>query len=610
LFSASVRLHFGRATTEAPMPKLNFTRDASFEAPAADERIPIVVSTEHPVDRDDFIEILSHRDPAHVDLKRAPLPLLTLHDTRRLPVGVVEDLRVDVKRRELRGFARFGKTPEALELLQAVRDKIVRNVSIGYQLLRELGRDGRSIRFAFQPYEASVVAVPADPGAAFFRSQGNITMSDTSAAPEGAPDRLSETAERSRVRKIIDTGSQYMKHGCRQEDIDRAVAEGWSLERFNERLLERMQHRSDSVSFNVGLNRSEVARYSFGRALAAAVTGDWSKAGLEREASRAMEARFGAPVGFYIPGEYWGRRDFNVGTATEAGNLVATDLRTDLYVDALRNALVASALGMRVLTGLTSSLALPRKSTASTLGTLTEIGSASETNPNIAQVTLAPKRIGAYVDASKQALIQSSMSIEGLLRDDLLQSAAVLIENMVFNGNGTAPQYTGIRNTTGIGTSTAGSNGAAPAWVHFTGLEAGCNNANAASGALAGYIVNSRTLQKCKETQRGTNMAFIVDGDASPPVNGLWRINGHRAGVTNNLPANLTKGTSTTVCSAALFSSDWSMAVLGLFGAPDITVDPYTLAATGQVRITLNHFADFCVRQPAAFAKIEDLLAG
>ena len=65
-----------------------------------------------------------------------------------------------------------------------------------------------------------------------------------------------------------------------------------------------------------------------------------------------------------------------------------------------------------------------------------------------------------------------------------------------------------------------------------------------------------------------------------------------------------------TVCSAAIFGSDWSMATIGLFGAPDVTVDPYTKADTGQVKITLNQFADFGCRQPACFAKIEDLLAG
>lgn len=51
------------------------------------------------------------------------------------------------------------------------------------------------------------------------------------------------------------------------------------------------------------------------------------------------------------------------------------------------------------------------------------------------------------------------------------------------------------------------------------------------------------------------------------------------------------------------------MAVLGIFGAPDVTVDPYSQAATGEVRITLNMFGDFAVRQPGAFAKIDDLLS-
>ena len=95
-----------------------------------------------------------------------------------------------------------------------------------------------------------------------------------------------------------------------------------------------------------------------------------------------------------------------------------------------------------------------------------------------------------------------------------------------------------------------------------------------------------------------------------PPSSGRSRRNGYRALVSNTLPSNLTKGTSSTVCSAALFSSDWSMWLAGLFGPPDVTVDPFTLAPTGQVRITLNQFADGGARHPAAFAKIDDLLSG
>jgi len=182
-------------------------------------------------------------------------------------------------------------------------------------------------------------------------------------------------------------------------------------------------------------------------------------------------------------------------------------------------------------------------------------------------------------------------------------STAVTIENLAINGNGTAPQYLGLRNTTGIGTVVSGANGAAPAWSHFVDLESACANANAEPDSLSGYLINTRVRGKLKQTQFATNLPMIWQ-------NGPFPLNGYRAAVSNNVPFNLTKGTSTTVCSSALFGSDWSMAVLGLFGAPDVTVDPYTLAATGQVRITINQYADFGVRHPGAFAKNDDLLAG
>ena len=117
--------------------------------------------------------------------------------------------------------------------------------------------------------------------------------------------------------------------------------------------------------------------------------------------------------------------------------------------------MVMGALGVRVLAGLSSNLDLPRKSTASTIGSATEIGSASETNPVTAKVTLSPKRMTAYVEVSKQALIQSGMALEAMIRDDLVMGAAVNIEDQVINGTGTSPQMTGLRYTSGIGTVAA-----------------------------------------------------------------------------------------------------------------------------------------------------------
>ena len=411
--------------------------------------------------------------------------------------------------------------------------------------------------------------------------------------------------ERERTSNIISMGDQYKKY-VDQKDIANACRNGHSVEQFRELVMTKMETRhSTTQDVEIGMTKKEVGQYSLVRAILASATGDWSGAGLEREASEAVSKIYGrGPEGFYVPFEAFSRqqRDFNVGTSTEAGNLVATDLRTDLYVDALRNNLVMARMGMRMLPGLTSSIAIPRKSSVATIGTLSEIGSQTEGNPTIAQITLSPKRLGAYVEYSKQALIQSSMALEPMLRDDLISGAAVLMESQVINGVGSSNQMTGIRTYSGIGTTTAGTNAAVPAWSHFIDLESAVANNNAEPDSLAGYLINTRTRGKLKQTTKGTYLGFIWDSGAQP-------LNGYRAMVTNNLANNLTKGTSTTICSAALFSSDWSMGVIGLFGAPDVTVDPYTLAVTGQVRITLNQFADFGLRQPAAFSKIDDLLS-
>ncbi len=634
---------------------LTITRGADGKTVDPNGEIDLAISSEAPYERWFGIEILSHKADA-VDLSRLSdgrHPLLLNHDTEK-QIGVITQVRLDSDAM-LRGRAKFSRSALAQEIRQDVEDGIRSLVSVGYMIdkieemdpsdptgkraLRKLSGDEfeREMRSKFgdsfsraglaaarakneeppvfvvtrwTPFEGSIVPVPADTTVGVGRSAG-AEPAPKAAAPSQTPTveiiRMSEKTpaqlDDERRATIIALGEQY-KDYVNDRDVADALRNGRSVDAFKDFIIGRMQSKHSDASVSaVGMTAKEVQRYSLGRALAAAITGDWRNAGFEQECSRAVEKLMGkAPEGFYVPFEAF-NRDFNVGTSSEAGNLVPTSLRTDLFADYLRNKLVMGQLGARILTGLTGNLDLPRKSVASTIGMLTEIGSASETNPNIQKVTLSPKRMGAYVEASKQAIIQSAMAVEGMIRDDLIMSAAVLLEDQCINGVGTGANIRGLRNTTGIGTVAAGSNGAAPAWSHFVDLESACANSNAEPDTLAGYLINTKTRGKLKQTQFATNLPFIWQNGAQP-------VNGYRALVTNNVPANLTKGTSTTICSAALFGADWSDEVIGLFGAPDITVDPYTKADTGQVKITLNQFADMQVRQPASFAKIEDLLAG
>jgi HK97 family phage major capsid protein len=589
--------------------------------------VALSFSSEEPYERFFGREILDHV-PKSVRLGRlADGGALLLDHTPSRHIGVVE--RVDIgDDRVGRAVVRFGRSAEAESAFQDVQDGIRKHVSVGYfihRMVLEEEKDGQETYRVtdWEPFEVSLVAIPADPtvgvGRAAELEVSTAVVREVADQPAATPPttpriEMSDTttqqtppagveAERARVNAIVSLGEQYSKYVA-QKDITDAIQQGRSIDQFRETIMSKMESRhTDTSALRIGMERKEVQRYSISRAILASITGNWEGAGLERAASQAVAKMMGKdPEGFFVPFDAF-QRDFNVGTSTEAGNLVATDLRTDLYVDALRNAMVLASMGLRILPGLTSSIDIPRKSVASSLGLLTEIGSASETNPNIQKVTLSPKRIGAYVEYSKQALIQSSLALEPMLRDDLITGAAVLLENQVINGAGTGAEIKGIRNVTGIGTVVGGTNGLAPAWSHFVDLESACANANAEPDRLAGYLVNTRLRGKAKQTTKATNLGFIWDNGAQP-------LNGYRVGVTNNVPANLTKGTSTTICSAGLFGSDYSMAVLGLFGAPDVTVDPYTKADTGQVKITLNQFADMGVRQPACFAKIDDWLAG
>lgn len=394
----------------------------------------------------------------------------------------------------------------------------------------------------------------------------------------------------------------------RAADIGKAIADGADPQKFNELIMERMKSGATDVTTaaSLGMSAKEVKRYSFLRAIQSMIPGSAADAGFEREVSRTIAKNCGREAeGIFIPEDLFAaggaQRDFTAGTSTEAGNLIQTDVMGSMFTDVLRPALVLARMGATILPGLRGNVAIPRKTVAGTLAMLAEIAAATETQPTTGQVSLSPKRIGAYVEPSKQSIIQSEIGIEAMLRDDLVSGNAVLIENQGLNGSGSGANCRGIRNVSGIGSVVGGTNGLALSWGHVTGLEAACANANAGMTDRAGYITNTKVVNAAKNTLKAAGLTFIWDNGERP-------LNGYRAGITNNMPSNLTKGSSSGVCSSLLFSSDWSMVVLALFGGLDITVDPYSLATTGQVRITLNQFIDWACRQPGAFSAMDDVL--
>jgi len=276
--------------------------------------------------------------------------------------------------------------------------------------------------------------------------------------------------------------------------------------------------RSPGSDPSIGMSQQDVRNYSLVRAIRAAVNGDWRGAELEREASEAVAQRFGRdPQGFFVPYD-WQTRDLVVGTPTAGGNLVATDMLAQSFIEMLRNKMVVRQAGSTMLTGLVGDVAIPRQTGGATAYWVGESGGPTESQQTVDQVALTPHCVGAYTDMSRKLLKQSSVDVEMFVRNDLAAIVALAIDYAALHGNDStdANQPDGVANTSGIGSVAGGTDGAAPTWANIVKLETEVAQDNGDVGKLA-YITNAKVRGKLKETMR---------------VSTLWR----RAWMTSILP--------------------------------------------------------------------------
>lgn len=120
-----------------------------------------------------FIERLS-MDPKHVRLDRlnGGAPLLNAHSAYSLSdqIGIVEPNSARLDGKVGVATVRFSKRADVEPFYQDVRDKILRNVSVGYRVHRfeeTAGKGEMPVRLAtdWEPFEISMVPMGADAGA-------------------------------------------------------------------------------------------------------------------------------------------------------------------------------------------------------------------------------------------------------------------------------------------------------------------------------------------------------------------------------------------------------------------------------------------------------------
>lgn len=113
------------------------------------------------------------------------------------------------------------------------------------------------------------------------------------------------------------------------------------------------------------------------------------------------------------------RADVQATVADHGQEIVAEDKLNILAP--LRDKLVLSAAGANFMTGLVGNVSIPTYD-GSTVGWAGEVDAAADGAGTFGEVELSPKRLTAYVDISKQFLIQDSVSAEALLRKDIVDA--------------------------------------------------------------------------------------------------------------------------------------------------------------------------------------------
>lgn len=605
--------------------------------------VELAFSSEAEVERWFGVEVLSHAGGAmRTERLENGAAVLWNHDWDD-QVGVVESIEIGADRRG-RAVVRFGKSARASDIFQDILDGIIRHVSVGYRVYRveveeRSGQPDLVTVTDWEPYEISLVSVPADPTVGVGRSledtpaeartystqtdpqtsnhqgtimqekilrdaQGNLVRAkvddddkilEVLEIIEKAGDeirqaeRRASSAERSRVHDIMAMGEQY---GARDLAQDFA-RDGKTPAEFQRALLDHLntdQGRAlnDQASSDVGMSDDEVRQFSFIRALRALSNPTDRRAqeaaAFEYEASRAAAERSGKePEGILVPADVLKRalNSSNSGAAAgdTGGYSISTDLMSQSFVEMLRNRAIAMQLGTP-LGGLVGNLDIPGQSGGASGYWIGEDEDAREDGLELDQIGMTPKTVAALAEITRKLLMQSSLDVEALVRRDLASALALTVDKAVFYGTGTDKQPLGIANVTGINAVPFAKG--LPSYTETVQMESAIAADNADVNSMA-YVMASGMRGHYKTTQK-------FDGTNGSPI---WEqgntVNGYRSEVTNQIK------------SGDLFFGNFADLLIGMWGGLDLTVDPYTHSAKGRVRVVAMQDIDVVLRRIESF---------
>ena len=393
--------------------------------------VKISFSSEDPYERWFGMEILGH-DAGEVDMSfmnSGSAPFLDSHNSGK-QIGVIEKAWID-NDKKARAVVRFSRNPAADEIFQDITDGIRKNISVGYEvnsmvLVSDHENEGKTYRVdSWMPLEASSVSIPADRTVGVGR-ENSPTDHKNNRNKKMETEKKKTGLSNNAVKEILALGKH--KAGNFMDMAIKAINDETPVEVFREMLLAKIDaaetvrsgidadpnifsHRksNDPVTpiRNAVMAQMSGVRDSYGAGQAL----EWSQ-----EYSRKTSRN---PQGVFVPMGNLQSRTMVTNIGSQGGYLVEETLRPDLLIDVLRNASLVLDFGATLVQDLSGDIDIPRVNSSATAYWLGEDEAVTDSNLSLGQGRMSPKTLGARVEVSRRAVIQSALTIEQFLRNDL-----------------------------------------------------------------------------------------------------------------------------------------------------------------------------------------------
>jgi HK97 family phage major capsid protein/HK97 family phage prohead protease len=611
--------------------------------------IEVAFSSETPVARWFGDEVLDHSTGSMIaDRLDNGAAVLWNHD-HDTQIGVVESARIDGDRVG-RAVLRFGRSARAEEIWQDVVGGVIRHISVGYfvKAVKTEEREGETDKVTiteWEPYEISLVSIPADPSVGVGRSVGeppeepqnergntDTQIDDTETEGSGnmktkiirnaagdlvrvkvdeagnigevveVLERASETKamvtrgqeqEQTRVAALMEIGEQYSA----QSLVNEAVRSGATVEDFTRSVLDHVHGGNENNSRSnqpladdggqIGLTVAEADRFSFARALRALATPNdralQEEAAFEYDASRAAAQALGRDAqGIMVPMDVL-HRALNINTdGASPGNTGGLAIGTTLMSQSFIEMLRNRSVFL--------ALATPLGGLQGNYDLIGQAGGASGYWLDDDEDAGEGNQDLRDINMSPKTVGAYSEITRSALRQTSIDTEAMVRRDLAAALGLTidkAGHYgDGVKKPLGL-KNQAGVNavtfaGAYPTYGELVQMESEISSDNADVENMA-YCANARFRGHCKTTEKfaGSNGAPIWETGN--------QVNGYRAEITNQ------------VDQGDVFHGNYADAVVGAWGGLDLTVDPYTHSRKGRLRIVAFQDVDVVFRRVESF---------